>query len=112
MLLDTDGHYVIQGFGGRSFGLHPMISIAPDGTFTTITTNVSSIYTPNFEFTQDIVSGDFFVGAKNDNRAALINVQKSGSCWSSPPREPFEERSCAPTPPPPRRTTTVAVRCT
>jgi hypothetical protein len=73
-----DGHYVFQCFGGKSLGAHPMISVAPDGTFTTIAVNVTSVYTPNFEFAQDITSGDFFVGAKNDNRGALIRVAKTG----------------------------------
>jgi len=73
-----DGHYVIQVFGGKAPGYHPLISVAPDGAFTTIATNVTSIYTPNYEFTQDIVSGDFYVGAKNDNEAALIHVGKNG----------------------------------
>ncbi|MBN2491081.1 MAG: hypothetical protein JXQ29_09545 [Planctomycetes bacterium] len=73
-----DGHFMVQGYAGKSAPGHPLLSIAPDGTFQTICVNVSSTSTPNWEFAQDIATGDFYVGVQNYDRTELIQVAKNG----------------------------------
>lgn len=79
LVRDIDnGHYVMQLYGGPYPSSHPMVSVAPDGTFTTVVATVSTIYTPRFEFTQDIATGDFYVGARDPSQGALLQVAKNG----------------------------------
>ena len=70
LLRDIDtGHFALQVYGG-SAGPHPIISVAPDGTYTTIVTNISTLGGPRYEFTQDIRTGNFYTGI-NDTAPGL-----------------------------------------
>jgi hypothetical protein len=86
-----DGHYVMQLYGGPLPGIQPMISVAPDGTFTTVVVNLSTIYTPRYEFTQDIVTGDYYVGGNGNNQGVLFQVAKNGQATviATSPNDPY-----------------------
>jgi len=73
-----DGNFVLQVYNRTT---SPMISMAPDGTFTTIIATTSATGAPRYEFTQDIRSGDFLVGCLDTGslQGTLIRVVKSGT---------------------------------
>ena len=94
--IDIDsGNLLAQLYGG-SAGPHPLLSIAADGTFTTITPNTSG-FGARFQFTQDIRTGDLYVGSidsgaglglllrVNKSTGAVSTVATNGSdkyCWN------------------------------
>ena len=75
--VDT-GNFVLQTYGG-SAGPHPMVSIAPDGTFTTIVANYSTLGGPRYDFTQDMRTGDFYVGGNDSAQGFLVKVTRNGA---------------------------------
>jgi len=79
LIRDIDnGNFVLQVYGGSS-GPHPIISVAPDGTFTTIVTNISTLGGPRYELTQDIRTGNFYVGVNDTAQGYLVQATKSGA---------------------------------
>jgi len=82
LLRDIDtGNYILQLYGGTtSLANHPMISVAPDGTFTTVVFNVSTLAGPRFEMTQDINTGAYLVGCGGSGAASgiLVLVDRNG----------------------------------
>jgi len=78
LLRDIDtGNFVLQVYGG-SAGPHPIISVAPDGTYTTLVTNISTLGGPRYEFTQDIRTGNFYVGINDSAQGYLVQATRSG----------------------------------
>ncbi len=75
--VDT-GNFVLQTYGG-SAGPHPMVSIAPDGVFTTIVANVSTVGGPRYQLAQDMRTGDFYVGSNDSTQGYLIKVTRKGA---------------------------------
>ncbi len=73
-----DGNFVIQVYFRTT---SPMISVAPDGTFTTIIATTSSIGAPMREFAQDIRTSDFHVGCLDtiNLQGILVKVAKIGT---------------------------------
>jgi len=79
LVRDVDtGNFVLQMYGGSS-GPHPMISIAPDGTFTTIIANYCTLGGPRYQITQDMRTGDFYVGGNDSAQGFLVQVTKGGT---------------------------------
>jgi hypothetical protein len=79
LLRDIDtGNFVLQVYGG-SAGPHPIISVAPDGTYTTLVANISTLGGPRYEFTQDIRTGDFYVGINDTSLGYLVRATRSGA---------------------------------
>jgi len=82
LLRDIDtGNYVLQLYGGAtSLAIHPMISVAPDGSFTTVIGNVSTLAGPRYEMTQDINTGAFLVGCggSSASNGFLVLVDRNG----------------------------------
>ena len=79
LLRDIDtGNFVLQVYGGSS-GPYPIISVAPDGIYTTLVKNVSTLGGPRYEFTQDIRTGDFYVGINDTAQGYLVQAPKSGA---------------------------------
>ena len=73
-----DGNFVIQVYFRTT---SPMISVAPDGTVTTIIATTSSTGAPMRDFTQDIRTGDFYVGCLDTGslKGTLVKVAKTGT---------------------------------
>jgi hypothetical protein len=79
LLRDIDtGNFACQVYGGSS-GPHPIISVAPDGTYTTIVTNISTLGGPRYEFAQDIGTGNFYTGINDSSQGYLIQATRSGA---------------------------------
>jgi len=79
MVRDVDtGHFVLQTYGGTP-APHPLVSIAPDGTFTTIIATYSTLGKPRYQLAQDMRTSDFYVGGSDPNQGFLVQVTKAGT---------------------------------
>jgi len=79
LLRDIDtGNFALQVYGGAA-GPHPIISVAADGVYTTIVTNVSTLGGPRYELAQDIRTGDFYVGVNDTAQSYLVRAPRSGA---------------------------------